>query len=267
MWAAVVVAVAALCAGGWLALAYYRALPKSPAQHREMAFDFLRRKSRAKTFEVPLEAAQQKAMSGLSNETASSQAQVSEAAGTRSRVGQDLHQRLSEAGSWETIYRALGQELWLSFQCLSSLDSTVQRAGLQLADQAREAALNDAANGWLAARICEGFLLPYLDKADASGKAPLSRDYLLNISIQTFHQAEENKRFMELAQRFIRENPTAAEADRLRVEIGQVLEDQGDLAGAVAQYQAVKNRNSFGRVFRRLPALEVQAKRQTVMRK
>ncbi len=246
VWAAVAAGLVVLCAGGWLALQYYQSLPKTPAQHRAMAFDFLRRKSRAKTFAGPMGAAPQKAMPVLSNEVA--------------QLRTDVHERLRDAGSWESIYRALGQELWLSFQYLSSPDPALRRTGLQLAEQAREDALNDANNGWLAARICDGFLLPYLDAADAESKAALSRDSILNNAIQTFHQANEIRRFAELAQHVIRDNPASAEADRLRIQIGEALEEQDDLAGAVAQYRAVRNLGSFGRVMRRLPGLEAKLK-------
>ena len=185
---------------------------------------------------------------------------TAEMAGERSKLTQAIHQRIREANSWEVLYKALGQELWVADEFLASSNLSLRQAGLELADQARDDALTDAENAWLAARICEGFVLPHLDLADNGGKSALDRDRLLASASQTFRSADENNNVIRTAQQIISQSANPKRADKARLQLARFLEQQGDYQGALVQYRSLQNSNNILFVSKRIAAVEARLK-------
>lgn len=183
-----------------------------------------------------------------------------ETASERTKLAQAIHQRIREANSWEVLYKALGQELWVADQFLASSNLSLRLAGLELADQARDDALTDAENAWLAARICEGFVLPNLGLADDPAKPALNRDRLLASASQTFRSADENNNVIRTAQQIISQSANPKRADKARLQLARFLEQQGDYQGALAQYHSLQSSNSLALVSKRIAAVEALAK-------
>ena len=335
---------ALLYAGALAASAWRNSRPMTPALARELAFDFLRDKSKSRSFVVPLEKNAPADWTTLSNETVRLQARVrllqsnqtalrvelkaakpgwlrrtarldpapqaaqnatnpppdpaalrarlaqarlemqevstnlpaalaqlrdarrqlagaqAEAADALLKTPRDLRRKFVDAASWETLYKTLGQRLWVADQYLSSPEPAARWTGLRLADQLREESLQDAENGWLAARICQGFVLPNLSVADSQLNSDLGRGQLLTSALRTFRIAEETNLVVQTAQRMIEEGGNRLRVDRARLQLARVLEELGDLKGAVTQYRALSNTNGPGRANKRLAMLENRLK-------
>ncbi|MCX6922791.1 MAG: hypothetical protein NT154_06200 [Verrucomicrobia bacterium] len=183
-----------------------------------------------------------------------------ETAGERSKLTQAIHQRIREANSWEVLYKAQGQELRVADQFLASSNLSLRQAGLEKADQARDDAWTDAENAWLAARICEGFVLPNLGLADDPAKSALNRDRLLASASQTFRSADENNNVIRIAQQIISQSANPKRADKARLQLARFLEQQGDYQGALAQYRSLQNSNNLTSVSKRIAAVEALLK-------
>jgi prefoldin subunit 5 len=176
------------------------------------------------------------------------------------RLGKELRQQIKHAGTWETLYKALGNELWVAEQWLSATNIATRRAGLDLADQARRDAANDAENGWLAARIVEGFLWPNLDVADAGGQTTANADQLLTSASQAFQAADETNNVIRNAELLIGRTSSPARADYARSQLAYVHERIGNYETALALLREIRTSNVLVHAERRIPGLERRVK-------
>ncbi len=175
----------------------------------------------------------------------------------------DLRPEFGQAVSYERMYRLIGQELWVAGQLLASANPGHQRVGLTLALDASRHALDDAQNGWVAARICEGYIWPHLRLAsDADRDSTFNLDNLLAECADIFRQNLEVQNVVRTCAKMLEPPGATARVDRLRSQMAMAYEEAGDLKLALRWWRQIQNTNDYRWVLRRLPALEQQLARK-----
>lgn len=97
----------------------------------------------------------------------------------------------SNAPTYQALYKLIGEQLTVADRLLVETNQNRQRMGIFFAKEASRHAVDAAQNGWLAARICEFYLWPNLDRADYTpGSREKARD-LLDQCRSVFSQADE----------------------------------------------------------------------------
>lgn len=170
-------------------------------------------------------------------------------------------QQMQEAGSWELIYKALGQELWLVDRLLSSTNQDMRQSGLQLADQAHSDALKTAENPWIACRVIEGFIWPNLEVAVAQSTNGAVVDQLLNGTGNTFLRSGETNNYIRNTELLIANLPIPARADNVRFRLVQILEQVGEYESALKQLHAIQSSNNVATAAKRITAIEDKLKK------
>jgi hypothetical protein len=189
------------------------------------------------------------------------QADASPLAQAQNKLSSELGRRISEAGSYSEIYKCIGQQLWVADQLLKSKRPEHRRSGVSLALNACRNALNDAENGWVAARICEAYVLPNADLATGSSKrSAFEPDNFLNECASIFRRNNETMQVVQLYQKALLLSKTSQRADLARSQLARAYEDAGDIKSAVLYLRQIQNTNDYRWINRRLPRLEAQLK-------
>ncbi len=176
------------------------------------------------------------------------------------KLGKDLRREVKEAATWEALYAALGNELLTAEQWMASSEPPSRRAGLELADEARQQAANDASSDWLAARIVEGFILPNVALADAGREGTGNADRLLTSASMTFRSAEETNNLIRAAELLIAKTSSPMRADYARSQLSYVCEQNGEFSKALDLLRAVKSSNLVAQIQWRIPRMEQRIK-------
>ena len=179
----------------------------------------------------------------------------------RAQFTADIRQKLDQAASYSEMYRLIGQEIWVADRLLSSANPEHRRAGVTLALTAGRHAINDAQNGWVAARICEGYVRPNLDLADDTNRrSSFNPDNLLNECADIFRRSGEYPNVARTYEVALARATTPQQSDAARAQLAAAWEQAGDAKRAVQYLRQIQNTNDFRWALRRLPRLEQQAK-------
>jgi len=171
----------------------------------------------------------------------------------------DIRQQLDDAASYVEIYKLIGQELWVAERLFSSANPEHRRVGLSLALQASQSAQGLAQNGWLAGRICEGYIWPNLDAADdRNRRSATSLENVLAECATIFRQIDEWPNVSRSYELLLAKASTPQAADSARAQIAVAHEQSGDIKGALHYLREIKATNDFRGVLRRIPRLERQ---------
>jgi hypothetical protein len=170
---------------------------------------------------------------------------------------------LRNAPSYEAMYRAIGQELFVAKRLLKSENIEHRRQGILIALAAARQALSDAVNGFVAARICEGYVLPNLDLAtDRNPRSTFNEDNLLGQCTDIFRRNEEINNVVRTYRIAMNNAKAPAQKDRLLERMARTYEQAGDAKSALAAIREIKDTNNYRNLMRRIPQLEQDAKYQ-----
>jgi hypothetical protein len=183
-----------------------------------------------------------------------------EAGTTYVRLGKDLRRQIKDAATWEALYAALGNELLTAEQWMAGSEPESRRAGVELAEEARQHAVNDASSEWLSARNVEGFILPNLELADAGRQGTGNADRLLTSASMTFRSADETNNLIRAGEMLIARSSNPIRADYARSQLAYVYEQTGEFSKALELLRAVKSTNVLAQVQWRIPRLEQRVK-------
>ena len=173
----------------------------------------------------------------------------------------DIHREVQEAPTYAAIYHAIGQELWVADRLLGSANPDHRRIGVRLALDASHSAVNDAVNGWLASRICEGYVWPNLDLAnDMNRRSPFNLQNMLNECADIFRQSDEMPNVARTWKILLAKADSQPEADRARAQIGMAYEQSGELKDALHYLRQIQSTNDYRWILRRIPRMERQLK-------
>ena len=166
----------------------------------------------------------------------------------------DLRARFVDAASYETMYQLIAQELWIADRLLASRNREHRRVALHIARQAAGDSLDQAENGWLAARIYEAYILPNLSLADPSGTRFPPLDNLLRESADVFRRNEEHGNVVRVVRMWIARAPSVQAADLGRVQIAMAYENMGEYKLALNELHQLKATNNIPRQVRVIAA-------------
>lgn len=257
-----VAAVAVLGGGGrWL----YRSLasrPPTTAEVRGQVWDHLAKKARKDEFKmgadwtaltnVPLAEGPVRMVApapidatvtpAKSNKLAKAMAKAAKAKARKAppahlEVSRHFREKQQEASSYEEIYFLIGQQLWAAEQMLSLTNEVIQQGGVVLAGEAARFAQDDAQDGWLAARICEGYLWPSLDLVENAAKPLITADHLLAACDAIFRANEETPSLIRNYEYMIRKSPRRADLARYRLAV--LYEQNEDYSKALRSLQEI----------------------------
>ncbi|MEY2410244.1 MAG: hypothetical protein QOF48_2914 [Verrucomicrobiota bacterium] len=193
--------------------------------------------------------------------TADGSAGAAEFSKVRDQFMAEWGRKYEKTGSYAGMYKLIGQELWVARRLLDSVNPEFVRSGMALALNASQHALNDAQNGWVAARICEGYVLPHLDAADDTNRrSQFNRDNLLNECANIFRRNEEYPGVIRTYKFALAAAGTPQKADSARAQISMAYEQAGDLKQALHYIREIKDTNDFRWVVRRAQRIEQQLK-------
>jgi hypothetical protein len=157
----------------------------------------------------------------------------------------ESERKIASAPSYDGMYKIIGQELFVAKGLLASGNPEHRRQGVLMALSASRHASAYAMNGAVAARICEGYVLPNLDLANDT----FERNYEYNNVVRTY-------------QIFLDGVKNADRADWARSQIGQAYEQANQPKLALKAYRQIQNTNNYRNVFsRRIPQLEKELQR------
>lgn len=184
---------------------------------------------------------------------------ASKLASARTEFTSDIQAKISDANSYNAIYHLIGQQLWVAERLLGSANPEHRRAGVLLALDAGKDAMNSAANGWLAARICEGYILPNLDLAsDANRRSPFNLDNLINECVRIFSVNLEQNNVIRTYKILMAKAQNPAAMDSARAQIGTAYEQSGELKEALSYFRQIKDTNNFRWITWRMNRIQQQ---------
>lgn len=174
----------------------------------------------------------------------------------------DLRGRFYDAASYDAMYQIIGEELWVADRLFPSRNPEHRRVALRIVRQAAADALDQAENGWLAARIYEAYVLPHLDLADPSGTRAPSPDGLLKECVGVFSRNDEAQNVIRTFALVVAKSPSPQAADAARVQLAMACENMGQYKLAVTYLKQVKATTNYPWLPKRLPRLETLARSQ-----
>jgi hypothetical protein len=184
---------------------------------------------------------------------------ASKLAEARTQLSLDIQAKISGANSYNAIYHLIGQQLWVAEKLLSSANPEHRRAGVLLALDASRDAMNAAANGWLSARICEGYLLPNLDLAsDNNRRSQFNLDTLLAECVGIFRGNLEQNNVIRTYKLLLAKAKNPMAKDSARAQIGTAYEQNGELKEALSYFRDIKDTNNFRWITWRMNRIQQQ---------
>ncbi len=180
----------------------------------------------------------------------------------RAELISSANQQLNSASTYEAMYLAIGRELFVAQRLLDSGNSEHRREAVTIALAATRQAFGPLMNGGVAARICEGYVLPNLDLAiDQNRRSTFNEENLLEQCADIFRRNQEPQNVVRVYQLYLAKNPQRA--DWARSQIAMTYEQTGDAKNALAAIREIKDTNNFRFLMRRVPRLEQDAKAQS----
>lgn len=140
--------------------------------------------------------------------------------------------QMSGVRNYETLYRLVGEQLATADRLLAEPEVSRRRIGLRMAREACGHVSSGSVDPWLAARICEAYLWPNLDVADAE---PGSRERtldLLETCRRVFFDTLETNNVLKNYALLMTNAPNPRAADTFRVQLADWLEEKGSVTHA-----------------------------------
>lgn len=186
---------------------------------------------------------------------------ASAVAETRTKFTAEVRKQLGASGSYSEMYKLIGQEIWVARKLLGSANPEHQRVGVSLALSASHQAIEDAQNGWVAARICEGYVLPHLDLADdTSRRSSFHPDNLLIECAEIFRANSEYRNVARTYELSLKRATTTTQSDWAKSQIAMAYDKAGDPKHALQYIHRIGATNNYRMLFRSVSRLEKQLK-------
>jgi hypothetical protein len=273
-----------LAGGGYWLYERLTSGPPSPEKVRAMVRKFLRKQTGQKEFKTAMpavltnDAAWQPVPPVTSNVTVTATNRVSGTNRLISRIirrllspggqpsiqaqlAREFRAQINQAMDYKTMYRLIGEELWIVDQLMADAEPRRKDLGVTLASEAGRASLSDAGSPWLAARIYEGYLWPQLEMMDSTtNKTRLDIDALMDLAEDAFREAGETNNLIRNYKLLITKAPQSPRADKMRIRLAALLDEGGQWAEALAYLKQIKIPSN--RVQSRIASLEAKIKKK-----
>lgn len=161
---------------------------------------------------------------------------------------------------YKTVYRSIGDHLAIAEHLLNEEQERQHINGMRLAAELCDVAIEIAVDPWLAARICDAYIMPNLDKIEEKPKNGPSRDQFMQIAGKIYRAAEETKRQVELGKAYLAQAAPGQRADQARWRLARTLEQNGEKKEALKYYREITHASLTNEVARRIATLETSLK-------
>ncbi len=178
-----------------------RVTAASPEESRELVDKYLKKKSRRSDFKTSLDALKKE-----------------------KRPWEVLAKQYDSVPDYETVYRLIGEHLWIAENYLKSSEKRDQRIGLQLLREEVEVASDIAVDDWLACRICEAYLVPIFKKDDQLSD---ENEHLVYIVGRKYAEADETENEIDLEKYYLSKKDSGRFVDWARYRLVRLLENAG----------------------------------------
>lgn len=178
----------------------------------------------------------------------------------RAEFVRSIELKLENASSYEAMYSAIGQELFVAKRLLESGNPAHRRMGVTVAFAAGHHALDYAMNGNVATRICEGYILPNIDLAtDTNRRSAFNEEGFVNECAALFRRNNEFNNVVRTYEMYLKKAKNQSRADWARSQIAAAHEQGGNLKEAIAAIRQIQDTNTYSRLIRRIPRLQQDA--------
>lgn len=193
----------------------------------------------------------------LNAETAGSGTSLAQA---RDQFLRSAEEKLSAASSYESMYKIIGEELFVAKGLLASGNPDHRKQGVNIAFAASRHAFTYAVNGGVAARICEGYILPNIDLAtDTNRRSTFHEQNFVEQCANIFQRNNEFNNVVLAYQRALDNATSTPQKDWARSQMAMAYEQGGNPKQAVAMIQSIQDTNNYRNLMRRLPRLKQDA--------
>jgi hypothetical protein len=170
---------------------------------------------------------------------------------------QTLKAQFDNAADYKVIYRAIGEDLCAADKLINHPDALQQAKGLQLVREICLAAQDTAVDGWLAARIVEGYLLSSLSKVDAQ-----AQDKYIQFANQVYAAANEKNKQIDLYKMILANGSVKKREDVFRLRLADLLAARGDYQEALLYFRQITDGKLTPNARQRIAAMEQKLKRK-----
>ena len=249
---------ATVLGAAWFGWRKYQSRTLTVAETRKAIRSYLHKQSGVKEFK-PTTAEPSTNSASADDESRKQKQKRKREDAPQEKLAGEFRRSVDAANSYPAIYRLIGENLARVDLLLSSNTVPHTATATLLAADACRVALDSAVNGWLSARIAEGYLWPQVDFVDAHEKdlRRLDTERLLDLTDQAFKAAGETKNVTQNYRLLIAKSNQGNRADKARFRLGRYLEDAGDFAGALEVLLEVKATNNGG-LQRRIASIQQQ---------
>src|ERR1041385_681873 len=243
---AALVFVALLGWGGWKFSARLNSGPPTTAEVKRSIWKFLAKKAGTKKFTSAVNVAEA-SVSGSATVTnkAGKVKTVSKSKGgnfglPETTLSAYFRTNQQQAGTYEQMYRLIGEQLKVTDQLLDSADPPARVTALIMAGEASGYARTNAEDLWLSARICEAYLWPNFSFVETN-QGGLTLDALLTLCDVTFRDAGETNNMIRSFEYVIQKSSSTQQADIARFRLSRLYQGLGHDEEALKLLKEIKN--------------------------
>jgi hypothetical protein len=194
-----------------------------------------------------------------------------------------LRAQYENVPDYKTVYRLIAEHLKFAETLLNSAEPREHHAGLRvLMFLSETAALNVAVDEWLAASICEGYIVPNAEKAApiprqrgqqrGQERPPergqeLSPEGVIRFVLNIYRQTESRGKQITLYETLLAKAPNPQRADTIRLGLADALEVTGDHKQALVHLREISSSTLTNAAARRISMIERKTAPATTARR
>jgi hypothetical protein len=233
--------------GGWTLYGRWSGRPLTVPQMKRAIWKAVEKQVRTKNLQPPFDAAEVEILGATTTTTTNRAGRVRTVSRT-SRSALDLPETTvseyfrtnqAQATSYEAMYRFLGEQLKVTDALFKEPDASKRLAGMVMAGEASIYARTNAHDGGLSARICEAYLWPHLSLVEASNRAPVTAEAVLNICDIAFKEAGETNNIIRNYEMLMARTQRPQSLDAARFRLALIYIDQGENAKALKLLKSI----------------------------
>ena len=150
-----------------------------------------------------------------------------------------------DAGSYEQMYRFIGEQLFVADELLKSDDTTRQVMALVMASEASTYSRTNVQNLWLSARICEAYLWPNLTLVETTNRNLLTPSAVLDLCEAAFKEAGETNHLTRIYEHLVAKTQgSKQQVDLARFRLSRLYQGLGRDEEALKLLKEIKTLTS-----------------------
>ena len=252
---AIIVGVLLLGWGSWTAYAKFSGRPPTTAQVKRSIWKYLAKQTGGRKFKPDLDLSASADFAAPIKPTVTNKAGRVRTVTTTGKTGGRVlpettfsayfRTNQQDAGSYEQMYRFIGEQLYVADEFLKSDDATRQVMALVMASEASTYSRTNVQNLWLSARICEAYLWPNLTLVETTNRNLLTPSAVLDLCEAAFKEAGETNQMIRIYEHLITKTQgTKQQVDLARFRLSRLYQGQNRDAEALKLLKEIKTLTS-----------------------